>query len=75
MEAVIKCRTNHGEIIYEDLNGFFNHIRKYCHHASLKGSRGVTQHKWHSPESECAIRACEGGFLLFFRSNGDLIVS
>ena len=54
---------------------FFDHIRKYCHHASLKGSQGVTKSKWHSPKSKCAIRAREGGFLLIFQSNGDLIVS
>ena len=74
MEVVFKCRTNHREIIHEDFNGFFDHVRKYCHHASLKGSWGVTQPKWHSLERECAIRACEGGFLLIFRSNGDMIV-
>src|SRR5512141_2745788 len=47
-QAINKRGSINGEITHEYLTNIFTKVREYSHHASLKGSRRITQTKRHT---------------------------
>ena len=60
----IKACTVHRKVIHEDLNLFFNEIRKDGHHGSLKGCWCITQTKRHSTVRVRTVGASKSGHFL-----------
>src|SRR3954470_10050926 len=44
-QAIIKRGSIDGKVVDENLTNLFTKVREYSHHASLKGSRCITQTK------------------------------
>ena len=74
METIFKVGSKHEKIIHENFKIFVHHIRKNGQDTMLKYSGCIVEPERHSSESEIAIGASEGDFLLVIREYRYLIV-